>query len=152
MREERMHTTENLKARGIWEENILRGKWGTVKGLSPSLPLSWTKSLIVLGVSSCFFPTCSFQGSSKRKSSTKWPYGSSTPSSSKLPMASCRHGKVASSWVLCHRDKMQFSGSPAAGTEKWLFCYWQKIKHMKTCANFKNLAAWKQGRQWAWKH
>lgn len=71
-----MQITENLRAWGSREENVLRGIWGRAKGLSTPLSFSRTKSLFVLGVSSWFFSICNFQGSSKRKSSEKWPYGS----------------------------------------------------------------------------
>lgn len=122
--------------------------WGRVKGLSPPPSFSWTKPLFVLGVSSWF---AAFRGAARGRAARSGHMAPSTSSISELPMASCRDGKVASSWLLCHRDKMQYSGSPAAGTEKWLFCHWQKLVHMKMCANFKNLTAWKQGRQETWK-
>lgn len=70
-----MHITESLMTGCSWKENVLRGSWGTAEGLSPSLFLSWTKTLFVPGVSSWPFSTCNIQGSSKRKSRERRPYG-----------------------------------------------------------------------------
>lgn len=146
-----MHITENLTTRGSWEENVLRESWGTVKGLSPSPSLSWTKSLFVLGVSSWFFCTCNFQGSSKRKSSKKWPYGSQHIKHQWAPdgkLQEWQSGQLVGS--LPQRQNAIF-WQPSCRNRKVIILLLTKKIHTKTSVNFKNLTAWKGGRQGAWK-
>lgn len=139
-RKEHMHITESRRTGDSWKENVSGGSRGAAEGLSPSLFLSWTKSPFVLGVSSWSFSTCNFQGSSKKKSRERRPYGFQHIKHQWAPDGKMQWWQNGQLVVSLPRRQNAIFWRPCC---RRLFCYWLKTNIWK-CVQI--LKTWEPGR------